>query len=87
MHSGHFSLDCSSKKRIRSGSVLWIFCLIGIGLGGVLFFACGSGKDKQDQAAQQEVSEKQIVSEGIVILRKGTIVERDSVTLTCRSAW
>ena len=82
MHPGHFSLDYGSKKRIRFDSVLWIFCLIGIGLGGVLFFACGSGKDKQDQAAQQEVSEKQIVAEGIVILRKGTIVERDSVTRT-----
>ena len=82
MHPGHFSFNCGSRKRIRYDSVLWIFCLIGIGLGGILFFACGSGKDKQDQAAQQEVSEEQIVAEGIEILRKGTLVERDSVTRT-----
>ncbi len=77
MHPSRFSLRNNPENRVGTGTILRLFCLIGLS---VLFsFACGSSKDKQEETA---VSEERIVAGAVEVLRHGNIVERDSVTRT-----
>ncbi|MEA2063574.1 MAG: HEAT repeat domain-containing protein [Gemmatimonadota bacterium] len=81
MSLGRFSLKGDFARQVKLDLVVLFLCWLLVG--GVSFFACGTGQKPGDDgsgSAPPVIPEEQLVAQGVEILRSGTQVERDSVT-------